>query len=98
MRCWAAAVRSGAVADRALMLKPLIAMLPCCSHPSGGSGAVSAPPALPNNTMRPPGATTSRSTSSRLVGALVCRVPGIVHLDVKATAVYDDVHLGMVGP
>jgi len=25
-------------------------------------------------------------------------VPGIVHLDVKATAVYDDVHLGMVGP
>ena len=28
----------------------------------------------------------------------VRRVPGIVHLDVKATAVYDDVHAGMVGP
>jgi CBS domain-containing protein len=32
------------------------------------------------------------------VGALVRRVPGIVHLDVKATAVYDDVHPGMGGP
>jgi len=32
------------------------------------------------------------------VGALVRRVPGIVHLDVKATAVYDDVHPAMVGP
>jgi hypothetical protein len=35
---------------------------------------------------------------SGLVGALVCRVPGIVHLDVIATAVYDDVHPGVVGP
>ena len=32
------------------------------------------------------------------VGGLVRRVPGIVHLDVKATAVYDDVHPAMVGP
>ena len=32
------------------------------------------------------------------VGALVRRVPGIVHLDVKATAVYDDVHPAMAGP
>ena len=32
------------------------------------------------------------------VGALVRRVPGIVRLDVKATALYDDVHPGMAGP
>lgn len=32
------------------------------------------------------------------VGDRVRRVPGIVHLDVKATAAYDDVHSGMVGP
>ena len=29
------------------------------------------------------------------VGALVSRVPGIVHMDVRATAVNDDVHRGM---
>jgi len=33
-----------------------------------------------------------------VVGDRVRRVPGIVHLDVKATAVYDDVHPAMVGP
>lgn len=32
------------------------------------------------------------------VGDRVRRVPGIVHLDVKATAAYDDVNAGMVGP
>lgn len=32
------------------------------------------------------------------VGTRVRRVPGVVHLGVKATAVYDDVHPGMVGP
>lgn len=32
------------------------------------------------------------------VGDQVRRVPGIVRLEVKATAVYDDVHASMVGP
>jgi len=32
------------------------------------------------------------------VGDRVRRVPGIVHLDVRATAIYDDVNASMVGP